>query len=196
MNRRKFIRNTALAASSLGIAPILSGCKSGPAIEPDSEAKEKSTSAGIDRHALVSRHDIVTRQIDPMGALAVGNGGFAFNVDVTSLQSFPEFYEKTMPIGILSDWGWHSFPNPNGYTLDKFQFATIKKHDREFVYPNASTSNPPPDAGYLRANPHRFGLGRIGLEMTKADGSKADNRGREESGTETGFVGRNFDQLV
>ena len=173
MNRRKFIRNTALAASSLGIAPILSGCKSGPAIEPDSEAKEKSTSAGIDRRALVSRHDIVTRQIDPMGALAVGNGGFAFNVDVTGLQSFPEFYEKTMPIGILSDWGWHSFPNPNGYTLDKFQFATVKKHDREFVYPNASTSNPPPDAGYLRANPHRFGLGRIGLEMTKADGSKA-----------------------
>ena len=152
---------------------MLGGCKADSCHEPDSEAKQKSTTAGIDRHALVSRHDIVIRQIDPMGALAVGNGGFAFNVDVTGLQSFPEFYEKTMPIGILSDWGWHSFPNPNGYTLDKFQFATIKKHDREFVYPNASTSNPPPDAGYLRANPHRFGLGRIGLEMTKADGSKA-----------------------
>src|SRR5262249_6779310 len=29
----------------------------------------------------------------------------------------------------------------------------------------------PHDAAYLRGNPHRFGLGRIGLEMTKADGS-------------------------
>src|SRR5262245_17538052 len=77
-----------------------------------------------------------------------------------------------MPIGILSNWGWHSFPNPNGYTLEKFQFTTIKKHDRDFVYPASSTSRPPPDAAYLRGNPHRFGLGQIGLVMTKADGSK------------------------
>ena len=103
--------------------------------------------------------------------MAVGNGEFAFNFDITGLQSFPEYYEKTMPVGILSNWGWHSFPNPDGYTLDKFQFTTIKKHDREFVYPAASTSRPPPMPAYLRGNPHRFGLGRIGLEMTKADGS-------------------------
>ncbi|MGA2438779.1 MAG: hypothetical protein ABSF57_09745, partial [Acidobacteriaceae bacterium] len=74
--------------------------------------------APIDRHALVTRHNIVVHSLDPNGAMAVGNGDFAFNFDVTGLQSFPEFYEKTMPIGILSDWGWHSFPNPNGYTLD------------------------------------------------------------------------------
>ncbi len=126
----------------------------------------------IDRQALVSRHDVVVHEIDLNGAMAVGNGEFAFNFDITGLQSFPEYYEKTMPIGILSTWGWHSFPNPNGYKLDDFKFTTIKKHDREFVYPAARTSNPPPDAGYLRGNPHRFGLGRIGLEMTHADGSK------------------------
>ena len=144
MNRRKFIRNTALAASSLGFAPVLGSCKSGLPAEPDSEAKQKFTGSVIDRHTLVSRHDIVIRQIDPMGALAVGNGEFAFNVDVTGLQSFPEYYEKTMPIGILSDWGWHSFPNPNGYSLDKFKFTTIKKHDREFVYPDTNANHPPP----------------------------------------------------
>jgi hypothetical protein len=126
----------------------------------------------IDRHALVSRHDIELHSIDPTGSLAVGNGEFAFNFDVTGAQSFPEFYEKTMPVGILSNWGWHSFPNPNHYTLDKFPMTSVKKHDREFVYPAASTSNPPPDAAYLRGNPHRFGLGRIGLEMTRTDGSK------------------------
>jgi len=129
-------------------------------------------SVPIDRHALVTRHNIVVHDIDPNGAMAVGNGSFAFNFDVTGLQSFPEYYAKTMPIGILSDWGWHSFPNPNGYTLDKFKMQVVKKNDREFVFPAASTSTPPPDAAYLRANENRIGLGRIGLEMTHADGSK------------------------
>src|ERR1700678_4402662 len=68
----------------------------------------------IDRHAVVTRHNIELHELDPNGAMAVGNGDFAFNFDVTGLQSFPEYYAKTMPIGILSDWGWHSFPNPDG----------------------------------------------------------------------------------
>ncbi len=126
----------------------------------------------IDRHALVSRHAIVVHELDPMGAMAVGNGEFAFNFDVTGLQSFPEYYQKTMPIGILSDWGWHSFPNPEGFSLDKFKFKTIVKGDRPFVYPASGTDHPAPDAAYLRANPNRMGLGRIGLEMTHADGSR------------------------
>jgi hypothetical protein len=137
----------------------------------------------IDRHALVSRHDIVVHAIDPTGAMAVGNGDFAFNFDVTGAQSFPEYYEKTMPVGILSTWGWHSFPNPSRFTLDKFQLTSVKKDGREFVYPAASTSNPPPDAAYLRGNPHRFGLARIGFEMTRADGSSvaiADLKNIEE----------------
>ena len=126
----------------------------------------------IDRHAVVSRHNIEVHSLDPMGAMAVGNGEFAFNFDVTGLQSFPEYYEKTMPIGILSTWGWHSFPNPEGFTLDKFTMTTIPKYDRVFVYPTANTTSPPPDAAYLRGNPHRFGLGRIGLAMTHPDGTK------------------------
>jgi hypothetical protein len=128
--------------------------------------------APIDRHALVSRHDVDVHGADPMGAMAVGNGSFAFNFDITGLQSFPEYYAKTMPIGILSDWGWHHFPNPAGYTFAKFKLKSIPKHDREFVYPASGTIHPAPDAAYLRANPNRIGLGRIGLEMTHADGSK------------------------
>ena len=134
-------------------------------------AHSAATDAPIDRHALVTRHNIVVHSLDPNGAMAVGNGDFAFNFDVTGLQSFPEYYAKTMPIGILSDWGWHSFPNPNGYTLDKFPMTSIPKYDRQFIFPSASTSHPTPDAAYLRANPNRFGLGRIGLEMTHPDGS-------------------------
>jgi hypothetical protein len=129
--------------------------------------------APIDRHALVTRHNIEVHSLDPNGAMAVGNGSFAFNFDVTGLQSFPEYYAKTMPIGILSDWGWHSFPNPNGYTLDKFKMTSVPKHDRQMVYPASSTgADAPPDATYLRENRQRIGLGRIGLEMTHPDGSK------------------------
>ena len=134
-------------------------------------AHSAAAAAPIDRHALVTRHNVVVHTLDPNGAMAVGNGDFAFNFNVTGLQSFPEYYAKTMPIGILSDWGWHSFPNPDGYTLDKFPMTAVPKYGRQFIFPSASTSHPTPDAAYLRANPNRFGLGRIGLEMSHADGS-------------------------
>lgn len=130
--------------------------------------------APIDRKALVTRHNVVVHDVDPNGAMAVGNGEIAFNVDVTGLQSFPEYYQKTTPLGVLSTWGWHSFPNPENYTLDKFKFTVIPKFDRTFEFPSSGTNNPPGDAGYLRMNPHRLGLGRIGLEMTHADGSKVE----------------------
>ncbi|HZZ27653.1 MAG TPA: hypothetical protein VFE46_06555 [Pirellulales bacterium] len=159
-----------LMLGALFVAVIICAA-SALAQEANAGGASANAESPIDRHALVTRHNIEIHELDPNGAMAVGNGEFAFNFDVTGLQSFPEYYEKTMPIGMLSNWGWHSFPNPEGYTLDKFKMKTIAKHDREFVYPAASTSNPPPDAAYLRGNPHRFGLGRIGLEMTKADGS-------------------------
>lgn len=141
---------------------------------PFRTATGQESHARIDRYAVVSRHDVVVHAIDPMGTLAVGNGDFAFNVDVTGLQSFPAYYEKTMPLGILSDWGWHSFPNPNGYSLKNYKMTVIKKYNRQFVFPSASTSHPTPEAAYLRMNENRFGLGRIGLEMTRADGSKVE----------------------
>jgi hypothetical protein len=125
----------------------------------------------IDRHALVSRHDVIVHAADPNGAMAVGNGEFAFNFDITGAQSFPEYYSRTMPVGILSTWGWHSFPNPNGYTYDGFPLTSVPKHGRVFVYPTADIDHAEGAAAYLRANPHRFGLGQIGLEMTHADGS-------------------------
>jgi hypothetical protein len=37
--------------------------------------------------------------------LQVGNGNFAFGVDVTGLQTFN-------PFGTLSTWGWHNFSLP------------------------------------------------------------------------------------
>src|SRR5438874_1449374 len=46
----------------------------------------------IDRHALVSRHKVTMTSFDPLSPLSVGNGEFAFTVDPTGLQTFPELY--------------------------------------------------------------------------------------------------------
>ena len=69
----------------------------------------------IDRQALVTRHNPVLRTFDPESPLSVGNGQFAFTVDVTGLQTFPEAFDRTIPLGTLSQWGWHSAPNPAGW---------------------------------------------------------------------------------
>ncbi|HEY1022471.1 MAG TPA: hypothetical protein VGE06_09150, partial [Flavisolibacter sp.] len=43
----------------------------------------------INRKALVTRHNVVVTKADSLTSLTVGNGKFAFTVDVTGLQSFP-----------------------------------------------------------------------------------------------------------
>src|ERR1700744_5992600 len=76
----------------------------------------------IERHALVMRHEVGLTNFDAANPLSVGNGGFCFTVDATGLQTFPEAFNQTTPLGTLSDWGWHASPNPNGWDIDKFQF--------------------------------------------------------------------------
>ena len=66
--------------------------------------------SGIDRKALVSRNNPKLTAVDTLGSLSVGNGEFAYTVDITGLQTFPVEYSKGMPLGTQSQWGWHSFP--------------------------------------------------------------------------------------
>src|SRR5580704_16149630 len=81
------------------------------------------TAAPIDRHALVTRHDVVLTNFDTTNPLSVGNGGFCFTVDATGLQTFFDAFADTTPLGTLSDWGWHSFPNPNHYSMATFPYT-------------------------------------------------------------------------
>src|SRR5437868_5394339 len=73
----------------------------------------------IDRKALVQRHNVINNGTDTLSSLSVGNGRFAFTVDATGLQSFPEHYEKGIPLGTQSEWGWHSFKDTAGYKFDE-----------------------------------------------------------------------------
>ncbi len=57
----------------------------------------------IDRKAVVRRHTIHINKADSLSSLSVGNGKFAFTVDVTGLQSFPAFYKGGVPLGTQSE---------------------------------------------------------------------------------------------
>ena len=130
--------------------------------------------APIDRHALVTRHDVQLHQFDVNNPLSVGNGEFCFTVDATGLQTFPEAFAETTPLGTLSDWGWHTIPNTNGWSIDAFQFKEFPDlNGRPVPYCDAPGNNKTPESQWLRANPHRLHLGQIGFVLKHADGSPA-----------------------
>ncbi|MCX6334028.1 MAG: hypothetical protein NT092_06945 [Bacteroidia bacterium] len=132
--------------------------------------------APIDRFAIVSRHDIHNSVIDSLSSLSVGNGEFAFTVDVTGLQSFPEFYEKGIPLGTMSEWGWHTGLNPENYTLsDVYRSYDVHGRQVDYVYQfrPADGARKAGATEWLRANPHKFNLGMIGLQLMRKDGTLA-----------------------
>ncbi|MEP7000885.1 MAG: glycoside hydrolase family 65 [bacterium] len=151
MNRRHFLLSASqgLAAGTIG-ARLLA----------------QHATAVVDRRARLARHSPLVRSFDSFSALSVGNGGFAFTCDATGLQTFPESYSE-LPLATQAEWGWHSFPNPNGYTLDD-ALALYDSHGRKVSY--ASAQNTPAGA-WLRENPHRLSLARVGFVLKKRDGS-------------------------
>lgn len=133
-----------------------------------------ANSQSINREAVVRRHNIHVTKLDSLSSLTVGNGQFAFTVDATGMQSFPEYYAKGVPLGTQSEWGWHSFPNTNNFRFDE----TLKIYElegRKIPYP-VQIKEPERNkqaVEYFRVNPHRLQLGNIGLEIKKKDGSVA-----------------------
>jgi hypothetical protein len=127
----------------------------------------------IDRHALVTRHHPVLRRFDAGNPLSVGNGEFAFTADITGLQTFADAFTNTIPLGTLSQWGWHTFPNPEGWSIEKLQFKEFDVFGRKVGYADVPGNRQTPEIKWLRGNPHRLHLGRIGFVLTQADGSLA-----------------------
>lgn len=124
----------------------------------------------VDRAATVARHRVRLSGIDPQAPLQVGNGEFAFAVDPTGLQTFPDAYPVEgggTLLGTQSQWGWHSTPSQRTYDLTE----TTR------VYPTPRGPVPYVDLGgelhdesgqteaetWLRGNPHRLHLGLVGL---------------------------------
>lgn len=120
----------------------------------------------------MSRHNVVLTAFDPVSPLTVGNGEFAFSADATGLQTFPEAYDGPEFIALctMSQWGWHSFPRPKELEGVEIKPKVYDFHGRPYPL---HTSHAGQDGifNWLRESPHRFHLGRVGLELVRADGS-------------------------
>ena len=118
----------------------------------------------IDRPALVERNNPHVTAIDTLASLSVGNGRFAFTVDVTGLQTFPELYSGGVPLGTQSQWGWHSFSNPENLRFEE----TLKAYDfgrghEELYACQLKEGRGKAASDWYRVNPHRLHLGVIGF---------------------------------
>jgi hypothetical protein len=122
----------------------------------------------IDRKALVTRHNPVIRELNPLSPLSVGNGEFAFTADITGLQSFPNAYQ--IPLGTQSQWGWHQ-TGGGRFTLEDAPMQQFETHGRKVEYPFAP-GDKPEIFHWLRQNPHRLQLGQIGLVLLTQDGER------------------------
>jgi hypothetical protein len=167
--RRQFIAQSLAATAATAAASALS---------IDGRFAAGATTAGpgtnpaIDRKAVVMRHNPVVHAVDPFSALSVGNGQFAFTADVTGLQTFLDPYKAEFPLCTASHWGWHITPAPPGVRREDFRYKMYNAHGKSVGYATDSTGQVAL-FNWLRENPHRLHLGRIGLILTHADKSPA-----------------------
>jgi hypothetical protein len=126
--------------------------------------------------------------LDSLSSLSVGNGNFAFTVDVTGLQTFPELYRQGVPLGTQSQWGWHSFPNVRQYAIEESYQVFDFGHGHPGAYSTvaAEKGRQQDAANFFRTNPHRLHLGIVGFEMT-------DRSQKEVSPDEISSVKQNLD---
>jgi hypothetical protein len=151
----------------------------------------------IDRKALVQRHKIVITKADTLSSLTVGNGRFAMTVDITGLQSFPEYYHRGVPLGTQSEWGWHSFPDTIGYKREEAQKSyMLNGRPVSYTVQWNSPERNKAAANWYRQNPHRLQLGQLGFILLKKDGSRATitdlQNIHQELDPWTGLVESNF----
>jgi len=143
LTRRELILLTSAAASARGLRPA---------------------APALDRAAIAARNSPRLTAPDFNAPLSVGNGEFAFTADFTGLQTFSDLYEKTTPLCTLSQWGWHTRPIPPGLSPDQLRLEMFDTYGRQVGYKTSSRGQEPLFA-WLRENPHRLNLARIGLSL-------------------------------
>ena len=117
-----------------------------------------SVECKIDRKSIVQQYNLRLNQSHPYSPVQVGNGNFAFGVDITGLQTF-------LPHNTLSSWGWHnsSLPStPNQTSPEDYTGVDWWTHGRlvNYAQPNPAEKD---ISQWMIANPHRINLGRVGL---------------------------------
>lgn len=143
----------------------------------------------IDREAVVKRHRVCTTGTLLKSPAQVGNGKFAFGMDITGLQTFVSF-------NTLSDWSWHSFPLPEGMRAEDYRPVAVETHGKKIAY-ELRNPDQPELSEWLTKNPHRYNLGRIGFRLLREDGTEAREidlgNARQEIDLWTGVVYSRFE---
>ena len=143
----------------------------------------------IDREAVVKRHRVGTTGTLLKSPAQVGNGKFAFGMDITGLQTF-------VPFNTLSDWSWHSFPLPEGMRAEDYRPVVVETHGKKIAY-ELRNPDQPELSEWLTKNPHRYNLGRIGFRLLREDGTEAREidlgNARQEIDLWTGVVYSRFE---
>src|SRR5215471_1404884 len=117
----------------------------------------------LNRRAIVSRHNPTLRAFDPRSPLSVGNSEFCFTADCTGLQTFPKLYDDAMPLCTMSQWGWHTSPGKPAGDLRLTDYDTFGRKVGYPTGPNGQAAL----FNWLRENPHRLHLGRVGFVIEK-----------------------------
>ena len=128
----------------------------------------------IDRKELVQGHNPELFGFDYDSPMILGNGEFAFSADVTGLQTFYEDYRDNLPLCTMSQWGWHTTPVSQerySYTRDDLQLTMYDTYGRQVGYAKKKMPGNEQVYDWLRQNPHRLNLGRVGFGIKKRDGS-------------------------
>lgn len=133
---------------------------------------QQNKSSRIDRFELVNRHNPVLQNFELLSPLSVGNGEFAFTCDPTGLQTFSELYKDKMPLCTMSQWGWHTAPNPNNFRQEQLRLTEYETYGRKVGYMTSSEGQKEL-FDWLRQNPHRLHLGKVGLRLLKSNGTQA-----------------------
>ena len=128
---------------------------------PAALAAQTPARGRLDRRAIVSRNNPALRAFDPRSPLSVGNGEFCFTADCTGLQTFPQLYEKALPLNTLSQRGWETSP---GRPAGELRLAEYDTFGRKVGYPTSSMGQAAL-FNWLRENPHRLNLGRVGFAI-------------------------------
>jgi len=145
----------------------------------------------IDRKALLKRNNPIVTKIDKLESLTVGNGDFAYTVDPTGMQTFPEIYSKGVSLGTMSSWGWHYNSNDENYKFSEVLEEHDLGHGHKELYAGQPSNSKLVTAGggesyyvgdakgnaterrknavdYFRSNPHRLHLGIVGLHNVES----------------------------
>lgn len=151
---------------------------------------------------LINRLDIIASfnphltDINPQSPLSVGNGRFCYTADITGMQTLYEEYSAETPLCTMAEWGWHTkkADNEKGfYTLDDVRMTPYNYCKRTVTYPRVKYEGNEAAYDWVRQNPHKFNLAKIGLyfhnEPIKADSIYCINQTLDIT---TGILKSNF----